>query len=96
METCVSQRPTDEESPESRMREIRLSGLMRGGQMQANRQLRSVQLAKSSLRPLYRYFFGEGMGYDSFEHSTTAIGTQRSHLLFPAVEPYFKSREEAF
>ena len=35
METCLSQRPTDEESPESRMREIRLSGLMRGGEIES-------------------------------------------------------------
>ena len=57
METCISQRPTDEESPESRMREIRLSGLMRGGEMYARLTTAVGSIRHSSLRPLYRYFF---------------------------------------
>jgi hypothetical protein len=48
METCLSQRLTEEESPESRMREIRTSGLMRGGE-----QLTKPTTTVGSIRPSF-------------------------------------------
>jgi hypothetical protein len=57
METCISQRPTDEESPESRMREIRPSGLMRGGEMNTKTDnYGQFKFGTSSLRPLYHEY----------------------------------------
>jgi hypothetical protein len=53
METCLSQRLTDEESPESRMREIRPSGLMRGGDIAAKLTTAVSSIRPRSLRPLY-------------------------------------------